>query len=100
MATININSGTRNEVVIQKNNPDQSVSLGSSAYGGVLPDIDLTVVTNGQTRFNLGASEPRRTLYLNGVRQRIGLDYTINLPYLDWIAPVPVATDDLLVLTF
>jgi len=77
-----------------------SVLVGASAGGGsLLPDLPLTVVNNGQTRWNIGGGEQRTGLFYNGVKATRNVDYRITLPYLDWISAVPIETSDELALT-
>jgi hypothetical protein len=59
----------------------------------------LNVVQDGQTEFNLGMSERRTKLWLNGIPQEETFDYTINLPLLTWVAPYPLSTTDFFYLT-
>ncbi|GAB3734999.1 hypothetical protein [Spirosoma lituiforme] len=100
MKVITVTNGQRNEVVVNADAPPSLVTVGSSAYAGVLPELVLPIIRTGQTVFNIGGLEPRRTLYLNGVRQRIDSDYTITLPYLIWIPAIPLEPTDLLILSF
>lgn len=98
--TVDVINGSRNEVQVSGVPSRESVTIGSAAYGGIFPDLVLSITSTGQTQFNVGGQEPRRTLYLNGVRQRIGLDYSVTLPLLTWLASVPLEPSDLLILTF
>ncbi|RIV19726.1 hypothetical protein DYU11_22620 [Fibrisoma montanum] len=65
----------------------------------VIEPLLLTVTQPNQTRWNIGGSELRSQLYVNGVRMTKGRDYTISLPYLDYIGGVPLDTSDELLLT-
>lgn len=53
----------------------------------VLAPLTLAVVQDGQTVWDLGLSEVRRTLWVGGLRYLEGTDYTIALPLLTWHGP-------------
>lgn len=50
----------------------------------VLPSLPLVVTQDGQTVWDLGLSEVRRTLWVGGLRYFEADDYTIALPLLTW----------------
>lgn len=52
--------------------------------GSAVPPISLQVISNNQVTWNIGGSETRTVLFINGVRQTLGSDYVINLPVLTW----------------
>ena len=83
--------------------PVRVVNTGGVVYfakgGAALPELPLVITGNGQTRWNIGHSEPRTVLYFCGERMIAGKDYRIELPFLDWLAPVLIDTSDSLVLT-
>lgn len=57
----------------------------------------LTVVTNGQTVFQLQeiAKQPELSnLSFNGVKALYGSDYIINEVLLTWLSAIPFTTDD------
>jgi hypothetical protein len=62
--------------------------------------LELTVNTDGQSIFNIGMSEGRTKLWLNGIPQNRDEDYTIVLPLLTWIASYPLSTTDEIYLTY
>lgn len=89
-----------NVIVDGGNVVNVTVLIGASAGGGsLLPDLPLPITANGQTRWNIGGGELRRSLFFNGVKMTKGVDYSITLPYLDWLSGVPIDTSDELVLT-
>lgn len=98
--TVDVINGSRNEVQVSGVPSHEPIFVGSAAYAGILPEVILPIASTGQTRFNVGGSEPRRSLHLNGVRYRIGIDYTITLPYIDWVSAIMLEPSDELILTF
>lgn len=53
----------------------------------VLPSLSLVVTQDGQTIWDLGLSEVRRTLWVGGLRYFSPDDFTIDLPLLTWHGP-------------
>ncbi|RYF70137.1 MAG: hypothetical protein EOO39_16295 [Cytophagaceae bacterium] len=52
--------------------------------GGEVPALPLAVTQNGQTVWDLGRSEVRRTLWVGGLRYFEGTDYTLADGILTW----------------
>jgi hypothetical protein len=71
--------------------PLLTISFSKAVVFARLPEesdsITLPVTTVNQTVWNLGASEPRTTLYMGGLRLTPGLDYVIQLPLLTLLRP-------------
>jgi len=81
---------------LHQNLQQQVNNLGS----GTQTPIMLTVTSNGQTTWNIGGSETRVLLFLNGVRMNRGEDYVITLPLLTWTSStVQIEIGDELILT-
>jgi hypothetical protein len=85
----------------QAGQPVRLIHQGGVVYYGSqanLAELRLPVA-HGQTRWNLGLSEPRRVLYYCGERMVAGVHYKIELPYLDWLSTIPIESSDQLILT-
>lgn len=97
MKTIDVLPGSPNTVTV---NPGTSTTqVSTNEQNLFLEDKRLPITQIGQTRWNVGGSELRTKLYLNGVKLTIGTDYVINLPYLDLTLPFNLETDDELILS-
>lgn len=97
MKTIDVTVGSGNVEVNSSQTP--TIELNPGRFNPFLADLILPVTQTGQTRWNIGLSELRRRLYVNGQLQQPGVDFTINLPYLDYVSPVLLEPGDLVSLT-
>lgn len=93
MSKIILNANGGREVVTQTG-PENVIIIGENP---VTP-IRLVVHQVGQTRWNLGGFERRRSLFINGIRALINQDYQINLPYLDYTGIVALEPSDEVIL--
>lgn len=73
-----------------------ATSTPSAASG---PDLRVTITQNGQTSFVVSAGEPRRKLFLNGEKLSAST-FVLAPPSLTYSGPVPLETDDELLLAY
>ena len=90
MKTIDLKPGSPNTVTVNPGSTSTQVSTNEQNL--FLEDKRLPITQIGQTRWNLGGSELRTKLYVNGVK-------LITLPYLDLTLPFNLETDDELILS-
>lgn len=65
-----------------------------TVYGGTgLEPVIVPVTQDGQTVFNIGGEQPRKTVHIAGLLLTKDVHYSLNLPYLTVFIPYLSTTD-------
>ena len=105
MNVITLTRRTREPISLQRGGrvPVKLVANRGPIYfvqaGGDVPSLPLAVTVNGQTVWDLGRSEVRRTLWIGGLRYFEAVDYTLVDGILTWRGHFPIRFHHQLFLT-